>query len=133
MQDKNTPSLDPHINQNFITDIHAYIHIYSTCPHMAHIYCLTSERALKRVQDLLKSLVMAKGHLRQLGGVSEDDVQRENELQEHKRYLFSTVYIVCTNSLLLIYCLHVRMYYIIFTLMKYTCTHTDQVLVVTYT
>ena len=96
MQDKNTPSLDPHINGNFISDIHTYIRIYSTCPHMAHIYCLTSERALKRVQDLLKSLVMAKGHLRQLGGVSEDDVQRENELQEHKRYLFSTVYIVQT-------------------------------------
>ena len=62
------------------------MHIYSTCPHITHIYSLTSERALQRVQDLLKSLVMAKGHLRQLGGVSEDDVQRENELQEHKRY-----------------------------------------------
>ena len=84
-----TPSLDPHINQNFITDIHTYIHAhiqYMSTYNTYCIYSLTSERALQRVQDLLKSLVMAKGHLRQLGGVSEDDVQRENELQEHKRY-----------------------------------------------
>jgi ankyrin repeat domain-containing protein 42 len=46
---------------------------------------LAKDRALKRVGDLLQSLEMAKAHLKQLGGVSEDDVQRENEMNEHKR------------------------------------------------
>ena len=43
-----------------------------------------SERALKRVQELLASLAVAKGHLKQVGGVSEDDLERQRERQEHQ-------------------------------------------------
>ena len=45
-----------------------------------------SERALKRVQELLKSLAIAKGHLKQCGGVSEDDLEQQRLQEEHQRY-----------------------------------------------
>ena len=45
-----------------------------------------SERALKRVQELLKSLAIAKGHLKQCGGVSEDDLEQQRLQVEHQRY-----------------------------------------------
>lgn len=69
------------------------------------------------MQELLHSLAIAKGHLKQCGGVSEDDLEQQKLLEEHQRYKWKNTY-VCTCILMriqepisvLLYCvlMHVK-------------------------
>lgn len=65
------------------------------------------------MQELLHSLAIAKGHLKQCGGVSKDDLEQQKLLEEHQRYKWKNTY-VCTyvhaylcvyKSLLVSYCI----------------------------